>query len=39
MVLRLAPRHTDQVFAEIEKIVKDVLTMEKGSIEQLWPMK
>ena len=29
----------DQVFAEIEKIVKSVLTMDKGSIEQLWPMK
>jgi len=29
----------DQVFAEIEKVVKSVLTMDKGSIEQLWPMK
>ena len=29
----------DQVFIEVENIVKNVLTTDKGNIQPLWPMK
>ena len=29
----------DQVFMEVEKIVKNVLATDKGNIQPLWPMK